>query len=118
MKQHLITDSVRKVGSIKQMIRKITQYEEFEGAGLLAWLIKTAGKSNLNDEGANVSIQMQFGIYTDEFLRTYLPNDSLLREKKKGRITIFLVPRRISDNQASITKGDEDTAYELGGLHP
>lgn len=118
MKDHLIMDTITSFIMRARRARKITESERFGGAGLLAWLMKTVDLLDSLDKGKNLTIRLSLGIYTNEFLNTYLPKDSILRAKKQDRITIFVIPEYTGKKANLFIKGEEATAYELGGLEP
>lgn len=95
--------------------KKITLSEDFAGKGLYDWMIKTVQNLDAEAQGKHIIIQLKLGIYTNEFLRTYIPNNQVLFDKKKGRITIFLVPVDRRTNKIITANA---TAYEVGGLQP
>lgn len=97
---------------------RITESEEFRGSNLLEWMVKTARKYDPEGEGKNMGIQLKLGIYTNAFLENYLRDNPELRDKKRDRITIFLVPHYQNDIQEKFNDDDDATAYDLGGLQP
>lgn len=119
MKSHRIMDTFSYSPLIMTRVtRKITEYEELGGPDLLEWMKNTVYKLDPNGKGKNLGIRLSLGIYTDEFLKTYHPKDSLLRAKKHDRITIFFVPHYYGLMKDSVINGREATAYEFGGLQP
>lgn len=112
--------------------RRITESEEFGGPNLLEWMVKVVKRYDPDGQGTNMVIRLMLGIYTDKFLNDHLSNNDdinneELRNHKKDRITIFLVPfyydangeqRELVDTEQEELKGGGPTAYDLGGLQP
>jgi len=96
-----------------RLARKITKAEVFQGNGLTDWLVKTVKTYDSKEQGKNIKIKFFFGIYTPQFLIGE-GLDSALRELKKDRIGVFLVPYD-KTNKRLITNGK---VYDLGGLEP
>jgi hypothetical protein len=104
----------RAIGTINS--RKITKHEDFAGDMLLEWMLKMVRILDPEGNGNNVGFQLHMGIYTDEFLRTYHPDQPDVIEKKRNRITIFIIP--YGKGTMQLKNEDEITAFELGGLRP
>ena len=133
--------------------RRITESEEFAGPNLLNWMIKVVRRYDASGQGKNMVIRLMLGIYNDAFLDYYLPSNTKdrdvnakndnLKQHKKDRITIFLVPcyynangeqidflgeeqeeaktedqQNVTDAARGGSNGGKPTAYDLGGLKP
>jgi hypothetical protein len=61
-------------------------------------------------------IELHLGCYTDDFLSKYIPNNDEEHKKRKGRITLFLVPTK-QGSQAQ-QNGKPIPNFNLGGLQP
>ncbi|GAA0556866.1 hypothetical protein [Chitinophaga japonensis] len=106
-------------GTIPSLIvrraRKITTAENFQGRGLLDWLIKTVDTYDPQGKGEHIRIKLVFGIYTPEFLANEQVGNELSR-KKIDRVGVFLVPYSKATNKPLVA-GD-GKVYDLGGLDP
>ncbi len=70
--------------------RENTTGEVFSGKKLIAWLQST--DSLYESQKLSMHINVQMGIYTEEYLKTYHPSDERLRRKMLGRVGIFMIP--------------------------
>jgi hypothetical protein len=101
----------------------ITTGESFSGKNLQDWL--NATMTQYASAGKTLVINVQLGIYDDNYLNTYQPNASL-RSANKDRIAIFLVPADASTGQPvhalAAQPGNPPppggTGFDLGGVQP
>jgi hypothetical protein len=104
----------------------ITTGESFSGKNLQDWL--NATMEQYASAGKTLVINVQLGIYDDNYLNTYQPNASL-RSANKDRIAIFLVPADASTGQPihalAAQPGNNPpppppggTGFDLGGVQP
>ncbi len=116
MKKYAIEDPAGIISLRIRKSRQITDWEEFGGVELVEWLLKIVQNLDPDGQGVNIGIRIEFGVYTDAFLNTYLPGQPDLIAKKKGRIAVFLVPYSKITNKLLLD--DNSSAFDFGGLKP
>ena len=67
-----------------------TTSEVFSSRNLIAWLLSI--QALYDSQKLTLHLEFQLGLYTERYLKTYHPNDELLRKKLCGRIGIFIIP--------------------------
>jgi hypothetical protein len=99
---------------------QITSSESFRGRELLAFLKKAARKKKLLGGGFYLTVRIQLGIYTEDYLNKHVTVEDE-KKNKRNRIGIFLVTRRFQkDGNKMVMQdpGDDDLAFDLGDLRP
>jgi hypothetical protein len=94
---------------------KLTQSVEFQGQGLLDWMLKAIATLDPNRDGSGIRFRLVSGTYTEKFLNDHMANNESERTKRKNRITIFIVPVAASP---ALKLLDDGMAYEFGGIQP
>jgi hypothetical protein len=99
---------------------QITSYESFRGHELLKFLKRAAHLKRVIGGGYYLTVRIQLGIYTEEYLKKHVTLETE-KENKRNRVGIFLVTRRFQKNgekMLPLEPGDDDIAFDLGDLRP
>ena len=67
-----------------------TTGEVFSSRKLLAWLQSI--QDLYDSQKLTLHLDIELGLYTEQYLRTYHPTDEQLRKKLLGRVGIFIIP--------------------------
>lgn len=88
----------------------ITYAIKFNGFKFKEWMLR-----RYYSRAGEVHFKLAFGIYNTPFLSTYFPNNPTARGSRLNRITAFVIPYSTDSAKAL---GDDEFAYNLGGLEP
>ena len=118
MKKHAVQEKDARITIRATKWQELTTAVTFSGPELAKWLLEVVCRHDKAAKGANIEIDVVFGIYTEEYLFKYVP-DEATRKKLLNRFTVFLVPYdRKSNKFLTDCPDDECQVFNLGGLQP
>ena len=122
MNKHGFTNTVEPANIVLTQTQMITTEESFRGRELLSFLRKAAGRRAVIGGGRKTKVKIVFGMYTEDYLSKYAPNNETMRNRKRNRIAVFLVTcdwnEATKRYEFAKEEGDDENAFDFGGLQP